>query len=89
MSLKVSVFDTYVPKRQGGLMHFDILVDADEKDLEKIYSYGKQYLMAKGQEGQAISSTECNFCHIENAGAEVENAILKKGYHIIEMEGCD
>ena len=33
MQLKVSVYDTYVPKKNGGVMHFDILVDSNEKGL--------------------------------------------------------
>lgn len=51
MQLKVSVYDTYVPKKQGGVMHFDILVDSNEKDLEKIYGYGREYLLSKRARG--------------------------------------
>lgn len=88
MQLKVSVYDTYVPKKEGGLMHFDILVDAKEKDLDKIYAYGKNYLQSKGQEGQPLTAKECRFCHVENARGPVEDSILAQGYYIIEMEGC-
>jgi flagellar biosynthesis chaperone FliJ len=88
MQLKVSVYDTYVPKKQGGVMHFDILVDSNEKDLEKIYEYGKAYLHLKGQEGQPLTSKECRFCHVENAKGPIEDSIRAKGYYIIEMEGC-
>lgn len=89
MQLKVSVYDTYVPKKQGGVMHFDILVDANEKDLEKIYGYGREYLKSKGQEGQPLTSKQCRFCHVENAKGEMEDSITAKGYFIIEMEGCN
>ena len=89
MQLKVSVYDTYVPKKQGGVMHFDILVDANEKDLEKIYGYGKEYLLSKGQEGQPLASKQCRFCHVENAKGVMEDSITAKGYFIIEMEGCN
>ncbi len=88
MQLKVSVYDTYVPKKQGGVMHFDILVDANEKDLDKIYGYGKEYLKTKGQEEQPLTSKQCRFCHVENAKGEIEDSITAKGYYIIEMEGC-
>lgn len=87
--LKVAVYDTYVPKKQGGIMHFDILVDANERDLEKIYAYGREYLASKGQAGQPLTAKECRFCHVENAKGPIEAAILKKGYYIIEMEGCN
>lgn len=88
MQLKVSVYDTYVPTKEGGIMHFDILVDSEEKDLEKIYRYGKEFLTSKGQAGQPLSATECSYCHVENAKGAIEDAITAKGYYIIEMEGC-
>lgn len=89
MQLKVSVYDTYVSKKQGGVMHFDILVDANEKDLEKIYGYGRDYLKSKGQEGQPLTSKQCRFCHVENAKGAMEDSITVNGYYIIEMEGCN
>lgn len=89
MQLKVSVYDTYVPKKQGGLMHFDILVDANERDLDKIYGFGKEFLATKGQDGQPLTAKQCRFCHVENAKGPIEDAILQRGYYIIEMEGCD
>jgi Domain of unknown function (DUF2024) len=88
-SLSVSVYDTYVPKKQGGTMHFDILVASTEKDLQKIYDYGKTYLKTKGQEGQPLSAQECRFCHVENAKGAIEDSIVAQGYYIIEMEGCN
>jgi|APTNR8051073442_1049403.scaffolds.fasta_scaffold07032_4 hypothetical protein len=89
MQLKVSVYDTYVTKKQGGVMHFDILVDSNEKDLDKIYGYGREYLQSKSQEGQPLTSKQCRFCHVENAKGAMEDSIKAKGYYIIEMEGCD
>ena len=89
MQLKVSVYDTYVTKKQGGVMHFDILVDSKEKDLDKIYGFGREYLQSKGQEGQPLTSKQCRFCHVENAKGAMEDSIQTKGYFIIEMEGCN
>jgi hypothetical protein len=87
--MKIAVFDTYVTKKNGAIMHFDILVPNQEKDLEKIYSFGKDYLVQKQQSGQPLSSKECSFCHIEQASEEVIADIAAKGYSIIEMEGCN
>lgn len=70
-------------------MHFDILVDANEKDLEKIYAYGREYLASKGQAGQPLTARECRFCHYEVIKGPIEAAIRKKGYYIVEMEGCN
>lgn len=69
-------------------MHFDILVNSLEKDLDKIHNFGKEYLKSKGQDGQPLSAKECRFCHVENAKGEIEDSIAAKGYYIIEMEGC-
>lgn len=85
--MQVSVFDTYVNKKEGGLMHFDILVPV-EIGYSEVIGYGQEYLKSKEQDGQPISAKECKFCHIEQASEEVQSSILAKGYHIIEMQGC-
>ena len=85
---KVNVWDTYVTKKNGKIMHFDILVPIDVKDTTTIYKYGKEYLKTKGQEGQALTSKQCRLCHIEELRPEWEKEINLKGYFIIEMEGC-
>ncbi|MFT3677609.1 MAG: DUF2024 family protein [Chitinophagaceae bacterium] len=87
--MKVSVFDTYVTKKNGGMMHFDILVPAGLYNEEKVYEYGRQYLARKGQDGQPLSTSECRFCHIEEATAGVVADISRQGYSIIEMQGCN
>jgi len=87
--MKIAVWDTYVTKKNGNTMHFDILVNEEETDLEKIFSYGKKYLKMKGQEDSHLTSKECNFCHIDKASEEVESSISNDGFYIIEMEGCE
>ena len=42
--MKVSVWDTYVERRDGKTMHFDILVPSELKNEQTIYGYGKEYL---------------------------------------------
>lgn len=86
--MRVSVFDTYVKRDDGRVMHFDILVSDTEKDLPKIYGFGKEFLKTRRQEGQPLDAKECRFCHIENATPEVEKSINEQGYYIIEMENC-
>jgi len=87
--MKVAVWDTYVTKKDGTIMHFDILAPENIKDTIVIYNYGKDYLKSKGQEGQPLTSKECRFCHIENLRPQWEADIKKKGYFIIEMENCN
>jgi hypothetical protein len=87
--MKVAVWDTYVTKKNGTIMHFDILAPEEIKDTAIIYNYGKEYLKNKGQEGQELSSKECRFCHLENIRPHWEEAINNTGYFIIEMENCN
>ncbi|HMY83632.1 MAG: DUF2024 family protein [Saprospiraceae bacterium] len=86
---KVAVWDTYVTKKDGNVMHFDIIAPQEIKDTNVIYHYGKEYLKTKGQEGQPLTSKECRFCHIETVRPKWEAEIRQKGYFIIEMENCE
>ena len=86
--MKIAVWDTYVTRKDGKVMHFDILVNENLKDENQIFEYGKTYLKSVMQEGQNLTSKECNFCHIDKAPNEVEKQILKSGFAIIEMENC-
>jgi hypothetical protein len=87
--MKVAVWDTYLTKKDGSVMHFDILAPATVKDTTVIYNFGREYLTTKGQETQPLTSKECKFCHVESLRPEWEEAINNKGYYIIEMENCN
>ena len=45
--MKVSVYDTYVQREDGAIMHFDILVPDILTDAQVIYEYGHRYLASK------------------------------------------
>ncbi|MBE8722009.1 DUF2024 family protein [Sphingobacterium pedocola] len=47
--MKVAVWDTYVTKRDGQIMHFDILVE-DHVVESVVYRVGARYLASKGQQ---------------------------------------
>ncbi len=85
--MKVSVYDTYVPKDEKTTMHFDILV-ADNDSMDNVYRYGKEYLNKKGVSNFQLTAKECNFCHMEAAPENIASEIRTKGYYIIEMENC-
>lgn len=87
--MKVAVWDTYVTKKDGNVMHFDIIAPEEIRDTTVIYSYGRDYLKTKGQDGQPLTSKECSFCHIETVKPQWETKIKQKGYFIIEMENCN
>lgn len=87
--MEIAIWDTYVTRTDGRIMHFDIAVPKNITDKELIYSFGKEYLKLKGQESQPLSSKECKFCHVEKLRPHKEEEIKMKGYFIIEMENCD
>jgi len=87
--MKVSVWDTYVKRGDGKIMHFDIIVSSKLKDEQSIFDYGKAFLQNKSFETVELSSKECRFCHIEQASDEMIEQIRDKGYFILEMENCD
>lgn len=87
--MKVSVWDTYVKRQDGLIMHFDILVEHKMTDEHMIFDFGREYLKSKSFQIQELTSKECVFCHMEKATELVEKEIITKGYHIIEMENCN
>ncbi|WP_324679409.1 DUF2024 family protein [Hymenobacter sp. GOD-10R] len=86
--MEVAVYDTYVPKKDGSVMHFDILVSDETASKELVYQFGRQYLAQKGQQGQPLTAKECRFCHIAESAQEIVDVISAQGYYIIEMQGC-
>jgi hypothetical protein len=89
MNLKVSVWDTYVKRDNGQLMHFDIIVPDDLTDEQIVFNYGKDYLKSKSIDSIELTSNECQFCHMEQAPETVIDEIEQKGYYILEMENCN
>lgn len=87
--MEISVWDTFVQRKDNKIMHFDILVPSDFKNQEKIMAFGKSYLNTKNFETENISSKKCSFCHIENASEKTINTINKYGFDIVEIENCD
>lgn len=84
----VAVWDTYVNRENGKVMHFDILVPDDLTNRERVFEFGRIYLKSKDFETKGITSKKCTFCHIGQATNEVMANIAKEGFHIIEMENC-
>ena len=87
--MKVKVWDTYVSRSNGQTMHFDIIAPDHIEDEKIIYQFGKEYLISKNEGDQTLDANECQFCHIENASAEIVDSINEKGYYILEMQNCD
>ncbi len=86
--MKISVWDTYVRREDGKLMHFDILVPSEITDEETIFGFGRQYLETKPFVTKQLSAKQCRFCHIEQATEKMISSIKKNGFFLIEMENC-
>ncbi len=86
--MNIAVWDTYVMKSDGTIMHFDILAPSEITDTTIIYSYGEEYLRSKGIFDQVLSSKECRFCHMRAIQPQWKEDIDQRGYFILEMENC-
>ena len=87
--MKVAVWDTYVTKDDGTIMHFDIIAPDKIREEQIIHTFGKNYLESKNQQDLPLTAKECKFCHIEEASEQMITDINSKGYHIIEMQNCN
>lgn len=87
--MEVAVWDTYVTKKDGTVMHFDIIAPSSMRDTAVIHGYGRAYLKRKGQEGRPLTAKECRFCHVRAVWPQWEKDIREQGYFILEMEGCE
>ena len=85
--MEYAVYDTYVTKKDGRIMHFDVIVEASTPH-EKAIEYGKEYLNSVDQGEQKMTQEECQFCHIQEAPPVVAKDIQESGYYIQKMEGC-
>lgn len=87
--MEVAVWDTYVKREDGNIMHFDILVPDNVTNEQTIFNFGKVYLKTKPFQTGQLSAKECKLCHIEQATADIISSIEKNGFSIIEMENCN
>lgn len=86
--MQVAVWGTYVRRKNGTVMHFDVIVPEHIKSETEVLAFGRQYLETKGEAGQPLTAKECRYCHMEKATPEIESCIKGKGYFILEMENC-
>ncbi len=83
--MKVAIWDTYIKRTNGSVIHIDIVVPEEVKSELTIYSYGKAYLMSIAETGE-IDADYCQYCHAEEPTAQMVNDINNKGFSIIRLE---
>lgn len=86
INMQVAVWDTYVKKRDGSTLHFDIIVPNEVQEPQQIFHFGKKYLAAVGEPDGKLETEECQFCHIEQPTEEMLDGIRQQGFYILEME---
>ena len=86
---EVAVWDTYVTRKDGRVMHFDIIAPSGQRDAAVIHTYGRAYLERKGEGGQALTAKECRLCHVRALQPHWEEEMRSQGYFVLEMENCD
>ncbi len=85
--MKIDVYDTYATSKTGKTIHFDVLLpNGDGK--EKAVKFAKEFLEEIGESSDSLKQERCNFCHSENANAELQKHIVTHGHFILQMEGC-
>lgn len=84
--MKAAVWDSYIKKDDGNVLHFDVIVPDSKSDATLVYKYAYEFLKLKGIERVEINVTNCQFCHIENLAEEMKTNIEIRGFHIIEMD---
>ncbi len=80
-----AVYDTYVTRKDGRIMNFNVIV-GKFTPRSKAIKYGK-YLNSLDQREQRISQEECQFCHIQEAPNQVKKIIWEKDT-TPKMQGC-
>ena len=85
--MQCAVYDTYVRKKDGNVMHFDVVVESKTPH-EKAIEFGKKYLESVGEGELQMTQEECQFCHVQEAPPVVAKDIENRGYFIQKMEGC-
>jgi len=87
--MKITVWDIHAIKKDGGVVHFEIIVPADVKSITTIFRYCTKFFITKGMGKEPMSSVEYKIHQREAAPTKIMSVIKEKGYCIIEKEGCD
>jgi hypothetical protein len=84
--MDINVYDTYVTKKDGTTMHFDVFMPV--KDGKKAIESAKKFVESVGEKDAKVTSDQCGFCHVQKATPKQEQEIKKNGYAIVKMDGC-
>lgn len=83
--MQIQVYDTYVERKDGETMHFDVFLEKENGSPEKAVESGRKYLDSVGEKEAKITSEECSYCHVQDATEEQIKSINENGYFIYKM----
>ncbi|MBS4035364.1 MAG: DUF2024 family protein [Ignavibacterium sp.] len=84
--MKAAVWDSYIKKDNGNVLHFDVVVPDSRSETAIVYKYAYEYLKSQGIDDVEINVKNCQFCHIETLTDKMISDIESKGFYIIEMD---
>lgn len=82
--MHIHVYDTHVYTLTGEYIHFDVLVNDENKT--QVQKFAETYLNNLGVAVGDIKQGQCNFCHSEIANPDVKSDIENHGYSIIRLQ---
>jgi len=82
--MNVHIYDTHIRTTSGLYLHFDVLVNDQNKD--KVKEYAQAYLTKQGILVNQLTLNACEFCHSEMGNPEVVASIERKGHYILQLE---
>jgi hypothetical protein len=85
--MQLDVFNTYVTRDDGVVMHFDVLMPKGSAS-EHAQSNALDWLQTIGITANQVLLDSCQYCHSEDATPEIERDVQQQGYFILQMEGC-
>lgn len=85
--MKLDVYNTYARHSDGTLMHFDVLTPSGS-GIELAREQAMAWLDCIGVAANQLALESCDFCHVENATQEYATQVERRGYAILQLEGC-
>ncbi len=85
--MKIHIYDTHVRINSGLYLHFDVLVNDENK--AKVQQYAKDYIAKQGIAEHQLQLNSCQFCHSEMANPDVRLTIEREGHYILRLESIN
>lgn len=85
--MKVAVYDTHVLKKDGGKLHFDVIVPRLNRRnrCSVLVANISRLWVGKARPWPKMNVSEHEFCRVEPATPEIEQVIQQHDYYIQEL----